>query len=233
MKTLTIRFTAPLQSYGNEANFNRRTSGDYPSKSAVIGMIAAALGYSREDEQIQELNKLQFAVRIDQPGKILTDFQTVELESNKPPKLTYREYLQDAVFVVAIGGKIADINHIKYALKHPRYALFLGRRANSPAGVLQITEFPDKDSVTALKALPWQASTWYQKRHSADKLIKIQIIADANLLTSKETHLVKDQVGSFDSRNRQYKFRPINTTWVELRNPLFKQNTQHDAMSPL
>ncbi|RMC47465.1 type I-E CRISPR-associated protein Cas5/CasD [Lactobacillus sp. ESL0230] len=232
MKTLTIRLTAPLQSYGNEATFERRTSGDYPSKSAIIGMIAAALGYSRDDERVQELNKLQFAVRIDQPGKILTDFQTVEWKTGTR-KITYREYLQDAVFVVAIGGDPDDIDRIKYALKHPRYALFLGRRANSPAGVLQITEFPDKDPVTALKALPWQASNWYQRRHSADELIKIQVVADANLLSTNRTSLVKDHVLSLDSKVRQYKSRPITTTQVELRNPLFKQNTQHDAMSPL
>lgn len=42
MKTLTIKLTAPLQAYGNEASFERRTSWPGPSKSAIIGMIAAA-----------------------------------------------------------------------------------------------------------------------------------------------------------------------------------------------
>lgn len=232
MKTLTIRLTAPLQSYGNEATFDRRTSSDYPTKSAVIGMIAAALGYSRNDKRIQELNKLQFAVRIDQSGKILTDFQTVEWKPNTR-KITYREYLQDAVFVVAIGGDTSDIDRIKYALTHPCYALFLGRRSNAPAGVLKIAEFPDQDPVSALKTLPWQASNWYQRRHSVDELVKIQLIADANLLSTSKTSLINDHVLSFDSKARQYKSHLIATTWVKLHNPLFKQNTQHDAMSPL
>lgn len=78
MKTLTIKLSAPLQAYGNEASFERRTSWQAPSKSAVIGMIAAALGLRRDSEQISELNSLAFAVRIDQPGKIMTDFHTVE-----------------------------------------------------------------------------------------------------------------------------------------------------------
>ena len=77
MKTLTIKLTAPLQAYGNEASFERRTSWPGPSKSAIIGMIAAALGLRRDSEQIGELNSLAFAVRIDQPGKIMTDFHTV------------------------------------------------------------------------------------------------------------------------------------------------------------
>ena len=50
MKTATIRLTAPLQSYGNSASFNQRTSDSYPTKSAIVGMIAAALGYSRESK---------------------------------------------------------------------------------------------------------------------------------------------------------------------------------------
>lgn len=90
MKTLVIRLTAPLQSYGNEATFNRRTSNYYPSKSAVIGMIAAALGYRRDDSRINNLNNLKLAVRIDQPGKFMTDFQVVEYQKIhhlKPRKL--------------------------------------------------------------------------------------------------------------------------------------------------
>lgn len=76
MKTLIIKLAAPLQSYGNEATFNRRTSYRYPSKSAVLGMIAAALGYRRNNtKKITALNQLQMAVRIDQPGETLTDFQ--------------------------------------------------------------------------------------------------------------------------------------------------------------
>lgn len=88
MKTLTIRLTSPLQSYGNEATFARRTSGDYPSKSAMIGFVAAALGYQRDDSRIVKLNELRFAVRVDQRGKTLTDFQTVEWKKNTR-KITY------------------------------------------------------------------------------------------------------------------------------------------------
>jgi CRISPR system Cascade subunit CasD len=141
MKSLTIRLTAPLQSYGNEATFNRRTTDDYPSKSAIIGMIAAALGYRRDDSRINSLNKLLMAVRIDQPGKVLTDFHMVEYAQNSKKtkrKLTYRDYLQDAVFIVAIGSKDEDlIDRIEYALKHPYFQLSLGRRSNAPAGLLR------------------------------------------------------------------------------------------------
>lgn len=104
MKTISIRLTSPLQSYGNEAQFARRTTGDYPSKSAIVGMLAAALGYQRDDPAINALNDLLFAVRVDQPGQVMTEFQTAEWKPGTR-KLTYRDLLQDAVFVVAIGSE--------------------------------------------------------------------------------------------------------------------------------
>lgn len=93
MDVLTIRVSAPLQSYGNQATFNRRTTNYYPTKSAVIGLVAASLGLRREDDHIQRLNQLEYAVRIDQVGLMMTDFQTVETDPQKETrKITYREY---------------------------------------------------------------------------------------------------------------------------------------------
>ena len=108
MKTLEINLKSPLQSYGNEASFSRRTSNDYPSKSAVIGMLAAAMGYRRNDKRIMALNRLNFAIRVDQPGRALTDYQTVEWK-NDPRQITYRDYLQDAVFVAAVGSEASQL----------------------------------------------------------------------------------------------------------------------------
>ncbi len=235
MKTLTIRLTSPLQSYGNEATFARRTTGDYPSKSAVVGMIAAALGYQRDDQRIMTLNELSFAVRIDQPGRVLTDYQTVEWKKDTR-KVTYRDYLQDAVFVAAVGSDDEQlIDQINVALRHPKFQLFLGRRSNAPAGPLSLQIFPDTDPVSALKNLPWQASRWYQKRNKKRPTWDAEIVSDANLLPKKGSSMVKDQVVSFDQRHRQHGFRAINSGYVDLENPQFEDNmeTNHDAMSAL
>ena len=86
MKTLTIKLKAPLQAYGNEATFERRTTNPYPTKSAVIGMISASLGYDRNDKKILKLNDLEFAVRSDQPGQIVNDFQIVEYAKSATKK---------------------------------------------------------------------------------------------------------------------------------------------------
>lgn len=60
---------------GTSSHFETRTTDYYPSKSAVIGIIAASLGYKRDnDEKIQKLNELNFAIRIDQPGVLSKDY---------------------------------------------------------------------------------------------------------------------------------------------------------------
>ena len=98
-------------------------------------MLAASLGYRRhEDEKIQQLNNLDFAVRIDQPGSTLRDYHIAtkykangQLDRNY---VTNRHYLQDAVFVVAISSEENQlIDEIEKALKSPYFQPFLGRRS--------------------------------------------------------------------------------------------------------
>lgn len=225
MKILTIKLTAPLQSYGNEATFERRTTADYPTKSAVVGMIAAALGYRRSDQRILALNELKFAVRIDQTGRTLTDFQTVEWKANTR-KVTYRDYLQDAVFMVAVGSQDETlIEKIDWALHHPRFQLFLGRRSNAPAGVLRTKLSTAASPVATLKQVAWQAIPSYRYRHGERDL---EIIADADLIPDAQGAMVKDQVRSFAQRNRQHGFRAVAVTRV---NPDDLQGTEHDVLA--
>lgn len=234
MKTLTINLEAPLQSYGNPVSFSRRTTSYFPSKSAVIGMLAAAMGFHREDQQILELNSLSFAIRIDQPGQTLSDFQTVEWKSGTR-KITYRDYLQDAIFVVAISSEDNQLIDTLYsALKHPKFQLFLGRRSNPPAGPLKLQIFTDKGPIEVLKSLKWQASRWYCKKIRSNK-VSIEIIADANLLPDRKSYnsMIKDQVISFDQKNRQLGFRLISKQRINLDNECFQnklENTNHDIM---
>lgn len=239
MKTITIKLSAPLQSYGNEATFDRRTSYHCPSKSAVLGMVAAALGYHRDDPRIQQLNSLSFAVRIDQPGQRMSDFQIVEYQKNKSKsarKLTYRDYLQDAVFVAALGGEDAEISLIEDALRHTKFQLYLGRRANPPAGPLIIESFDNKTPVQVLQTLKWQASEWYQRRRGQG--YSAELLADADLLPNLPNDLIKDAIGSFSQQHRFSKYRAVASTRVLLQNDEVhggqqKQETNHDIMAEL
>ncbi|MFK5221232.1 type I-E CRISPR-associated protein Cas5/CasD [Lactobacillus helveticus] len=229
MKTATIRLTAPLQSYGNQASFNQRTSDNYPSKSAVVGIIAAALGYRRDDARILQLNNLLFAVRIEQSGNMMTEFQTVEYQKSSTKtarKLTYREFIQDAVFMVAIGSdNDHEIEKIVSALKHPKFQLYLGRRSNPPAGPLMIETYDEENPLQVLEKLSWQAEPWYQKRLRAPKFLT-RIIADAELNPENNITMIKDKVGSFNQKNRYYQYRPvIIRKKIELDNLEYKSST--------
>jgi CRISPR system Cascade subunit CasD len=200
----------------------------------VIGMIAAALGYARTDPRIQDLNQLDFAVRVDQPGQLLTDFQTVEWKRNTR-KITYRDYLQDAVFVAAIGHADDDwIERIATALKRPRFQLYLGRRANAPAGVLKMQLFAGAEPIAALSQLEWQAAPWFQRRHHQQATYSAQVYADKHLLSTGAVKLLRDQVQSFDQRDRRYGLRASRQTRVELANPRYQAaKTDHDVWAEL
>lgn len=233
MKTLTIRLAGPLQSYGNQANFKYRTTYRHPSKSAVLGMVAAALGYRHSDSRIPKLNKLAFAVRTDQINKVLTDFHNIHVDNKNSPKLTFRDYLMDAVFVVAIGGPDQQIEHIEYALHHPKFPLFLGRKSTPPAGVLKTKIYIEKDPVEVLKRVPWQASHWFMRKQRFVSEWRAPIHADASLLPDQPNSLVKDTIGSFSLKQRYHTYRSEAVTTVQLPNPFkhFDDATSQDVMA--
>jgi len=60
---LVLLLDAPMQSWGFESRFQRRTTGLHPTKSGIIGMICAATGLAkgsgREKEMLPNLHELR------------------------------------------------------------------------------------------------------------------------------------------------------------------------------
>lgn len=84
---LLFRLYGALASWGDIAIGDIRPSYRYPSKSAVIGLIAAAMGIKREEQDKQsELAKLLFAVRVDALGVPLDDYHTIQAPSEQAIK---------------------------------------------------------------------------------------------------------------------------------------------------
>ena len=119
MATLLLRLAAPLQSWGSDSKFETRKTDREPTKSGVVGLLAAALGLRRDDtEGLARLNGLRFAVRADQEGSLLVDFHTAK--SRDTSYVTYRHYLQDAVFLAGLeSGDEALLRELEAALRHP------------------------------------------------------------------------------------------------------------------
>lgn len=78
---LLIRLEGPLQAWGDAAFDTRRPTRVFPSKSALAGLFASALGYTYRDAVLTARLQasLHYAVRADRVGTVVTDFQTAEL----------------------------------------------------------------------------------------------------------------------------------------------------------
>jgi CRISPR system Cascade subunit CasD len=151
-KFLLFRLYGPLASWGEVAVGEQRPSAGHPSKSAILGMLAAALGIKREQEE--EHRKLastcHVAVRVDAPGEFLRDYHTAQV----PParhKIVYhtrrdelksddlytilsaRDYRVDACYTVTVWKGDNDLSvsleDLCLALQSPKYVLYLGRKS--------------------------------------------------------------------------------------------------------
>ena len=94
MATLLLRLAAPLQSWGADSKFETRKTNREPTKSGVIGLLAAALGLRRDDAAgLARLNSLHFAVRADREGSLLVDFHTANREEDRKKGPAFPLYL--------------------------------------------------------------------------------------------------------------------------------------------
>jgi CRISPR system Cascade subunit CasD len=139
MNTLLIRLSAPMQSWGTQSRFTMRDTGLEPSKSGVVGLLCAALGIDREDDEgLRPLAELRMGARTDREGTLQVDYHTAQdvLMANgkkKDTELSNRYYLTQAVFLVGLESEdLALLERLQAALHHPKWCLFLGRKAFVP-----------------------------------------------------------------------------------------------------
>lgn len=216
MAVLLLRLAGPLQAWGDDSRFTRRNTRVAPTKSGVLGLLAAAQGRRRVDP-IEDLVQLRFGVRIDQPGQLLRDFQTA-IRWTSPKReampLSYRYYLADAVFVAAVEGDDELMRGLDEAVRSPRFPLYLGRRSCPPARPVSMGVVADCDLEDALIHAPWQASRWHRRRLPRGR-VPLEVFADAH---HDERHssaiapdIVRDVPQSWDPCRREYTWRAVVT----------------------
>lgn len=228
MPTLVLRLAGPLQSWGDSSRFNHRHTRQEPTKSGVLGLLAAAEGRRRSDS-IEDLLRLRFGVRADQPGRLVRDFQTeVNGRSGHPRPLTYRYYLADAVFVAAVEGPEEVITTLREALRHPVFPLFLGRRSCPPVGPLWLGVREHRLEDT-LRSEVWQAANWYRRRQGAT--VHLDVVRDA-ADGERGMGSMRDLPLSFAESNRDYAWRDITRETVTVANPGGRA-PRHDALALL
>jgi len=152
-----LRFTvfAPLASWGDPAVGEIRGSWDRPSRSAVLGLLAAALGVTREDDagHARLDTGVGIAVRLLAAGDPVIDYHTTQnpkpgvvkkrrpatrriaLALDQPETALSRRWLrQDALYVVALWlrpGASIVLEGLEAALRAPVFTLYAGRKANA------------------------------------------------------------------------------------------------------
>ncbi|MBN9430531.1 MAG: type I-E CRISPR-associated protein Cas5/CasD [Burkholderiales bacterium] len=148
---LLIRLYGPLASWGDIAVGEIRHSAVHPSRSALLGLLGAALGIERGDESAQHAlaTGYRFGIKLEAVGLPLRDYHTVQV--GVPPRkasfrtrrqelaadkvdtlLSAREYRCDSLSLVAIEATATapyDLAQVAQALRCPHFPLYLGRRS--------------------------------------------------------------------------------------------------------
>lgn len=223
--TLLLRLAAPLQSWGTESKFDIRKTGREPSKSGVIGLVAAALGIRRnEDDRLAQLAQMRFGLRVEREGRLLRDYQTArkpkdpynESKDIAVAYVTERYYLADACFIAGLeSDDEALLRQIEEALHQPAFPLFLGRRSCPPVGRLFL----------GIEALPLEEALALPK--PSEEQCSIRYVWEVK--PGEHGELLRDQPVSFNPQHRKYTFRQAKEKIVSCK----RSDTEHDPLAEL
>lgn len=178
---LLLWLEAPLQSWGHDSRFGRRDSLDFPTKSGVLGLLCCARGAGGEERDWLatwadlDMQVVGYMPQDKRSQPLLRDFQMVGsgYDDQDPwqtlfipktsdgkkavgggTKMTYRYYLQDMAFAVALQVPIVQLEAISEALRNPVWDLYLGRKNCVPTEFIYQGCFEsDKQALQAGAAL--------------------------------------------------------------------------------
>lgn len=167
-----------MQSWGFASRFTRRTTALHPTKSGVVGLLAAAMGVDKhgpdEAVQIARLTALDCTTvtlpkkrgERELPMLRLSDYHTIgggydpDTERMKMPRkangskpdtvLSERHYLLDARFGVLLEGGQDWLEQIATKLRNPTWGLWLGRKCCIPASPLLVGVGSDREAAWQL-----------------------------------------------------------------------------------
>lgn len=164
---LVFRLYGAMASWGQAAVGGDRPTGLQPTRSALLGLLGAALGIKRDNEEALLALQLsvQFGVKQCVPTTLVRDYHTSQVPSHNKKSvhrtraselsekklntvLSTRDYRCDGLWVVTVW--LTDtaqytLVQLQNALLKPVYSLSLGRKSCPPALPLMptIAEYDD------------------------------------------------------------------------------------------
>ena len=160
MKTLILK-TEGMSAYGLQTFDVHRRVNYFPTRSAIIGLLGAALGITRDQHENLYLlsNQLKIAVQVHNTGQKIVDYHTVQNfrspmgKIQKGTKPTYREYWCDSEHSFALTGDDEIIELLQTKIKAPVFMLFQGRKSCPLTRPLFETVVSNDNPANALKSL--------------------------------------------------------------------------------
>lgn len=206
MTVLLLRLAGPMQAWGDSSRFARRDTRMVPTKSGVLGLLAAAEGRRRTDP-IEDLARLRFGVRVDQPGRLQRDFQTaINWDTGQSMPLSYRYYVADAVFVAGVEGDPALLEGLAERVRQPRFPLCLGRRS-CPVTDPVFLGLAEERLEDALRDHPWRAAQWHRRQQGPH--VNLELFVDAEPGGGWPVETRRDVPLSYSPERREYGWREV------------------------
>ncbi len=201
---LLFTLYGPLQSWGNIAVGEFRSSDSVPTKSAIIGLVAACLGFQREEEGLVALQRsARILVRVDRSPGRLTDFHTAQVpgaqrntryltrsEELSAPELhtvapSRREYLTDGVFSVALWSDHpapVALENVRDALLNPVFVPYLGRKS-CPLAVPLSPSLIEATSALAAIGQYYPSRKWFPGSFLLERGAEVLVFSDDSPLS--------------------------------------------------
>lgn len=200
---VTFTLTGPMGAFGDLAGHERRGTALWPARSAIIGLLGAAQGVSKDDAAGQaKLDGWRMAVSVLAEGAPLRDYHTVQTVPGKVKRpnsrrealaaaggsvntiITQRDYRSDVCFGVALwpadpAAPPAPPADLVAALDRPVFVPYLGRKSCPLSAPLAARIVQAPDPLAALGALtlpPWLAAA--QAGRHPDPARPILVAAD-------------------------------------------------------
>jgi len=198
---LILKLHGPMQAWGEHTFEGLRPSANFPTRSGILGLLGACLGINRNDKNKLEnlADSIGMAVRVDMRQSLrsdgtlkglqvvkMTDYHTVKdaredyvgLKKHDTVQ-TWREYLYDAEFTVALWNRMnaaLQIDQIESAVKQPLFTPYLGRRSCPISRPLFEARLQSPDILTAFKKIQPHGGTIYSEEKIGNRMKRVRDI---------------------------------------------------------